>query len=419
MNKFERYVYDLIESKPFIKVFVRDVYQSCYDLLPKKKEFSINPIISKEGYFFGFHDVTPFSKDNTKVLANQLKFDLKMPGKQDEIKVGYLEFDGKELGDFKAIGTTRIWNYHKGCRLQWLNENELIFNRADENDEIRSRIINIHTAVVKDIDFPIDSVSPDGKLATSFSYERLEKYMPGYGYSFTDNHSYIDQKAPKKTGLYLIDIEMNTSKLLVSVNDVFEKIKHHEKAEDSFHISTHSLFSPDGKYISFIHKWVSADVRKRYSQLVIYNIQEETFKAITTGPTLSHYVWNKQNEIVAFCDFEGVQSHVLINIDDFSKSRRTAYPLLNSDGHQSFIDKQNFVVDTYPDKRRVARMYSVNTLTNKTKLLASIYSPKKFQTKKQTKHIACDLHPTASPDGKYICFDTVRSGKRALAIMEL
>lgn len=419
MNKLERFVYDLVKSQPWLKQLLRNIYQTFFDLLPRKKEYSKNKIILKEGYFFGFHDVTPFSSDNKKVLANELRFDLRMPLRNDEINVGYFEFDGKNLGEFHILGSTRSWNYHKGCRIQWLSNSEIIFNRADENDVLQSQIVNVDNHNKREIDYPIDSVSSDGRFATSFSYERLQKYMPGYGYEFNDRYSFIDEKAPSKTGLYIVDLETNTRSLIVSLKDLADNSIKEEMSLEGYHYVTHSLFSPDGNYVSFFHRWVGKDTRKRYTRLVIYDIQTKTYIIAPTGYMVSHYVWNKLNEIIVYCNYKGLDSHVLLNVADFTKSKAVAYPQLNSDGHQSFINETSFVTDTYPDKYRMAKLYSVDINDDKIHLLASLHSPKKFQTQDPLVHIACDLHPCMSDDGTYVCFDTVKTGNRALAVMKI
>ena len=67
----------------------------------------------------------------------------------------------------------------------------------------------------------------------------------------------------------------------------------------------------------------------------------------------------------------------------------------------------------------MAKIYKADINTQSTDLLLSIYSPKEFQTKDFKSHIACDLHPRVSPSGKYVSFDSPRTGKRALYIMNL
>lgn len=40
MNKIEKSVYDLLKKNPKVKLFVRNIYQSVFDLIPDKKNFS-------------------------------------------------------------------------------------------------------------------------------------------------------------------------------------------------------------------------------------------------------------------------------------------------------------------------------------------------------------------------------------------
>lgn len=106
-------------------------------------------------------------------------------------------------------------------------------------------------------------------------------------------------------------------------------------------------------------------------------------------------------------------------MNDIENYKIIAGDKLNSDGHQSFITDSSFVTDTYPDKYRMAKIYKADIDTQKVELLVSVYSPKKFQTKDFKCHIACDLHPRVSPSGKYVCFDSPRTGKRGLYVMPL
>lgn len=99
--------------------------------------------------------------------------------------------------------------------------------------------------------------------------------------------------------------------------------------------------------------------------------------------------------------------------------KRCGYPKLNSDGHHHFVTDKEFVVDTYPDKYRHARIYKVNVETDEVCLLANVRSYKKFASPTIYKHWSCDLHPRCSSDGKWLCFDSVFPGERSLCIMRL
>lgn len=420
MNKVEKLVYDTLKSKPWLKLWARNIYQALFDLLPTPKEYSVNRIEIKEGYFFGFHDITPFSENNAKILANKLYFDLRMPIGGDLLGVGYFDFVDGCFSNYHLIGETDMWNFHKGCRLQWVDRDRLIYNcTSPVTGRLAARIYNIDSNEERYISWPIDSVSKDGKLATSFSYGRLEKFMPGYGYNDFYEEGTVEERAPENTGLFIINLDNNRAELAISIKQLASDSRKEEASETSYHYVTHSEFSPDGRFVSFFHRWTGDDTRKRYTRLIIYSPGEKKYFVVRTGYMVSHYVWNNKNQIIAYCNFNNKDSHVLLNIPELGQSRAIGYPVLNSDGHQSFITDTSFVTDTYPDRRRMAKLYAVNTDSGDVKLLARVFSPKKFQTKSPLKHIACDLHPRVSSDGKYICFDTVKSDKRSLAVMQM
>lgn len=418
MNKVEKIFYDLVKSTPWLKFIIRNCYQTFFDLLPRRKEHSINNILFKENYFYGFHDKTPFSSDENKILSNHLVLnELRMPKPEDKLEIGYFEFKNGVIGDYIKIGESLAWNYHKGCRLQWLDKNRFIFNTA-LNSKLISKIIDTDTLEEKIIDYPIDTVSENGEWATSFSYERLQKLMPGYGYPYNDS-GYLNKNHPSETGLFIIDLKNNSSRLLLSLEDLVSGIKDKSQITNFNHYVTHSEFSLDGKYVSFLHRWTANDIRDRKTRLVIYNLDTKSYNILPTGGMVSHYVWNKNNQIIAYCNIENTDCHVLFDINEKGVYKKIVPNLLNSDGHQSFVSNTEFITDTYPDKFRMAKLFKVNIEKMEVNLLASKYSPKKYQTKNFNNHIACDLHPRVSPSGRYLSFDSIMNNNRSFCVMKL
>lgn len=416
MNKIEKLVYDCVKSCPAIKFVLRNIYQSFYDLLPKPGSLSAERVFVKENYFFGFHDKSPFSSDEKKLLANHTKIPVRMPYHNEGLSVGFFDLseDGK-IGNFRKIGTSYSWNYHKGCRLQWISNN-IIYNTR-ENEKLVSHILDLEGNLIDEIPYPIDTVSENGRYATSFSYERLNVLMPGYGYEDISDGGCLNENAPDDTGLYIIDLEKKERKLLFSLKALAESLGD-SNAMYSRHYVTHSEFSKDNRYVSFLHRWIEDDYRKRHSRLVVYDLFDNKMYVLPTTGMVSHYVWNKLNQIVAYCSVKEGDAHVLFDI-----GKQSYEPILlgklNCDGHQSFIDDVTFITDTYPDKYRMATLYEVSIKKNTYKRIAYLYSPKKYQTKDFHKHIACDLHPRVSPSGKYVCFDSVFTGVRSICILPL
>jgi hypothetical protein len=413
MNKIESFVYNRVKNNYVVKNLVRNAYQWLYDQLPNyDSKFSATPIL-RESSFFGFHDVTPFSADGTKHLACRLNMSLRMPGKEDLLEVGY--WTGKNFSDWVHLGETGAWNYHKGCRLQWVDDQHCIYN-AVADDQLCAELVDIETGAKQRLSWPIDTVSPDASMAATFSYERLQAMMPGYGYLYGDNDARMDEPVSSETGLFLIDMKANTRQLVLSLKDL-SAFQHEDTMDHTFHFVTHTEFSADNRYLAFLHRWYKGTFHR--TRLVVLDLQTKTLYASPTTGMVSHYHWNQENGLVAYCRMENIDSHVYFSSPEMKEWKRCGYPQLNSDGHHHFMDNDWFLVDTYPDKWRHAKLYKVNRKTDEVMLLADVKSPKAFVAPDGDHWWKCDLHPRCDRQGRWVSFDTVHTGVRSLCIMPL
>lgn len=420
MNKIETLVYNAVRKNPALKQTVRNLYQRLFDLLPKKKEYFSGVLSYRENYFFGFHDVSPLSEDETKLLAMHNDFDLRMPNPNDALEIGYFDFENGVIGDWHKLDDSFAWNYHKGCRLQWIDNENVIFNTA-VNGSLGSKIINVKTRAARVYQYPIDAVYCDGnrRVSSSFSYERLERCMPGYGYPYEDR-GYIEDAAPAAIGLSLMNLDSGERDLILNLHDIAMQVT--GKIEKEYlHFVTHTEFSKDGKFLAFLYRRIpkEGDYMKRRSVMCVYSFDDKKLIVLPSQESGSHYVWNDRNQIIASCNINGKNCHALFDLNNLDEVKLIDPDHLNSDGHQSFIDDDQFVTDTYPDRYRMAKLYKADINSNTSELIASIFSPKNFQTKDFHCHIACDLHPRVIGNGKYVCFDSARTGKRGINVMRL
>lgn len=422
MNRVEEFVYHLVYKNPKLKLIIRNLYQGCFDLLPRQKNFFANEHDFKEGCYFGFHDLSELSEDDSKCLAQKLSFDGRMPKAGESETVGYIDVtkDGR-FGDFHKLDDTFTWNYHKGCRLQWYGTDKVIFNTLVDG-KIVAEILDVNTKERNFLKYPIDTLSPDFSKAGTFSYERLEYCMPGYGYPYQDGEAYLNENYPRETGLFLIDMAKDERKLLVSLYDLAMTAPDEFK-QGHMHYVTHSEFSHDGRYISFLHRWIrnKGTNLKRWTRIMVLDLINGNLIELPSQISGSHYVWNKKHQLLASCIINNKSCHVLFDMNDVLNFKIIAGNILNSDGHQSFIDDETFITDTYPDKRRMVNLYKVHIPTQKVELIAKTYSPKEFQSlrTRNTGHVACDLHPRASTSAKYVTFDCSSTGKRSVYIMKI
>lgn len=420
MNKIEEIVYHALYKHPALKLFVRNVYQGIFDMMPRKANFISGKSSLKEGYFFGFHDVCSFNSDETKVLAGKLNFDLRMPQKGDSIDVGYFTFKDGELCDFIKLSTSTAWNYHKGCRLQWIDDDRIIFNTSVD-DTLVSKIINLRTKEESVVATPIDTVFKSEKecVAATFSYGRLQLCMPGYHYPYDDD-SYKEAKYPSETGLFLLDLTTGQKKLLVDLESLAKEFCD-DDPNQYYHYVTHTEFSKDGRFLSFLYRRMidGGDINRRITKIMVYDRLLDKVIELPTQVSGSHYVWNNKNQIIASCIINNKSCHVLYDMSDIDNYRLVSPALLNQDGHQTFISDDVFITDTYPDKWRQCQLYVADVESRFVKKILSINSPKKFLSKTVYNYTDCDLHPRVSHSGKYVCCDVVYTGKRGLFVMTL
>ena len=92
---------------------------------------------------------------------------------------------------------------------------------------------------------------------------------------------------------------------------------------------------------------------------------------------------------------------------------------LSNDGHPSYspIDKNLVVIDSYPNRARIAdvKILRDNDPEGKDiKVIARVFAPFKYDNDTR-----CDLHPRWSRDGKKVCFDSIFEGHRGLYAVEL
>ena len=419
MNLIEKFVYDKVKQSPKLKKQIRNIYQSIFDFIPQPKKHSAYPIIERKGYFFGFHDHTPFSHDNKRLLSNRAIGDFFMPLNKEKLEVGF--FEGEDHNKFVPVAKTNSWNWHMGCKLQWRGQsNEIVFNDYIDGQSV-AKIINIEDGKESIIPDSISSISPNGKHAIGYSFSRVNKLMPGYGYlnKVSEDNSHIDIPAD---GIYKITLdnlqkkEIISIKELVSINPLDSMIGKH-------HFLTHTIFSPDSEKFVFLHRWIdiNGDMEKRYSRMIVADLNGKILSIFNTDEMVSHIGWRNSEEIIAYCRLhkEG-DKYAIFKVGDEKKFNIIGNNNLISDGHPSFEKTGRwFVTDTYPDRRRMQFLILFDTIENKRFDISYLPNSKKFVSPTIYEHWQCDLHPRWSRNSEKICFDATFSGVRSLCTIAL
>ena len=418
MNKIERFVYNLVRKNPLLKNRIRNIYQRIFDLFSLGPTQSSYPIVARAGYFYGFHDHSPFSHDNSKLLANKAEFDLRMPKLGDALTVGF--FEGKDHQNFIKIAETNAWCWHMGCKLQWVGQtNKVIFNDHIDGKNV-SRIIDVETKNERVLESAIGSVSPDGLWAIGYSFARVQRCMPGYGYIQDVEELSLDDTVPED-GIYRVDIDTGLKTDILSLKDLVNT-----KPESSMkmmkHYVTHTIISPDSRRFIFLHRWIDpkGPVDKRISRLVVADFDGKIVDIFNTDGMVSHIGWQDRNHVVAYCRVPQFDDkYVVFEVGKSDLSSIIGNKTLTSDGHPSFDSSERWMVtDSYPDRRRIQNLIIFDTKSNKKYEVAKLPQPKEFQSPSHYKHWGCDLHPRWDRKSEMVCFDATFSGVRSLCTMD-
>lgn len=354
----------------------------------------------KNHVFFGYYDISPFQDNSIIYLKTNNK-------KKASIMRNNLAGDNE-----KFIVDTHAWNWQQGCRLRWHPKikNMIVFNDYINNSYI-CRFYNINTRKETIIHSPLYDLSHDGKYGLSIDFERLDFFRPAYGYS---NRKYLNNINPKTDGIFLVDIETNTTKLIVSYQEIANSLGIDSKNLSNYYIN-HLSYSPnDDKFLFF---WLFYNNGWHSASLLVYDFKTKHISVLENQLKVSHYTWMDNERILCTAMND--------NPNDLSpkyniyycngQNNDTLFPeVLKKDGHPSFLNETIIISDTYPNSSRYQDLFALDINTGRINVIASIYSKITPDLSMRT-----DLHPRIDKDNSLICIDCNPSKYRQLLIIDI
>lgn len=414
MNKLERVFYDRVKSHPRLKRVIRNVYQSMFTWRQRTEVHSSHTLKVYSGLFFGFHDLKQISLNDEFLLANRADFDLRMPTHEDKLEVGFVPLH--KAGDFVAVGTTQTWNWHMGCRLQWVEDCKILGFNDLSNGRAVFRCVTLDGRRRQTLPYHISMVHADTKIAVGYDMFTVNEYMPGYGYTRgeLDKGGHDNEKS-----LYVIDIESEIRLWSVTYEYVKSLLTEEIFSEWNFFI-THATISPDGKSIAFLARVSAPDKERRRSALLVFDQRGNFVCRVKAGLMVSHYCWLGGDKLLAYCsNHSGSDGYVIFDAKSGEVEAELDRDILTSDGHPTSSDDGKFFTDTYPDRSRIAKLIEVSRDGASAKTLARIPSDRKFQSPNVDSHWSCDLHPRISSSGRLLSFDSCHGGVRSTCVLDL
>ncbi len=365
-------------------------------------------------HWFGYYDKYQFDSANRYVLGQSIDFDDRMPSATETAELGMI--DTQDHDRWIPIGRTHAWCWQQGCMLQWLpgSDTKIIYNDRRDGKFV-SVIKDVKTGQERVAGRAIYSVGPDGKQALSLNFSRLYDVRPGYSYVGVDDPS-IKIPHPKDDGIYLVDLEKGTSRLVVTLDQIVHFQRAPEAGEGKAWFNC-LLFDPSGKRFTFLHRWVRANNRGWVSRFLTADADGGNMYVLNDHLRFSHFIWRDPTHILAFSLEPSDGGPMFFHLyEDLTQHVETiGSEVLKVDGHCSYSpDGKWILVDTYPDQERMQNLRLYRPSDKKLVPLGRFYEPPNLRGEWR-----CDLHPRWSRDGKSVCIDSGHSGRRQMYLLDV
>ncbi len=412
--------------------------------------------------WFGYYNYDTLSSDQTKLLCNRITEDGVSPRSDLPIEVGFYDIPS---GLWHHIGYSDSWNWQQGCMLQWLNDDEVIYNASKNNHHI-AIIHKISTGDNRILDWAIYGITPDGTKSISLDMERAH-WCRAYHYESVVDTS-KDGAVYEGDGVFEIDLINNTRKRIIPIQDIIA-LDNRPYFKEAKHWLEHVMINQEGTRFCVLHRFSPINNVYLYkTRLILVDMQTLKMECIPNWEYTqwSHFGWNNNDFCiyaypckipVSETDFvqkstsslnttynlshnkylkqfisKGIHSIIPIRLDDIIRGLRKHYQyyaqyngqyrivdrfkntLFDIDGHPSFVAGGKYVVtDTYPDKNKEQRLVIYNRYNKKYLVLAI------FNAYYKGNPASCDLHPKLSRDGKYIVVDSAHDEKHHMLVFKL
>ena len=388
-----------------IKSIIRKYLLKFMCLLPKFnfcKEIEYSVLGSSSAhYFVGYYDIDPFSHNTSSILCHNVSFKYTNCVTPSYADIGLLNINSNT---FHAITNTRALNWQLGSRVQFLSNNEIIYNDIIDNRQC-SIIYNIdNSKTTNTLLYPFWGISPDKKYGVSLNFARLNTKRAGYGYK--GDH-------PDGQDECLTVFEICSQKIILkkSLHSILEAVNYVCPSGTDPYLN-HVAWSPcSTKFLTLFHYHCSIDGSRRIYPVLV-DITNGSFNLISDSGIFSHHTWVNSDRLLAFLKLSNLLTYGVW--DEINGWQPIDVSLPATDGHPSYIAKSDsIIVDSYPDRLGRMSIYHGN--------IRNHCSPTKIgmirNYPRYTNELRCDLHPRVTSCHNYIVCDVpTKSGRKILII---
>jgi len=394
----------------------------------------------------GYHDIKPFNDLNDNLIAIH-RYPLNNLGFKENNNYCEICIWDHVNSIVDKIDTTEACSWEQGSRLQWINLNEIIYNKIIGN-KLVSCIYNIETKKKTELQNSVYSYSKKTKKILTLNYSRIWSFWKSYGYFVPDDQSKYKEK-PEDDGIFLTDINNNSKKLVLSIYDAV-KICGLEKLKNTFFFLSFPSFSPNGdKFVSHLRFHLKSGALVTYFICTYLN---ESKNILLAREKVSHFEWIDNEKIIVWCRslpkylqkirlnvflekylvnylkkiinkfkpmFKNLiksEYYYLINLKKLNKITKVNEKILVEDGHPQISENGRFLVtDTYPDAESFQKLLIHDFKNNKTHYIGKF----KVASYLIESSLKCDLHPRWNKKGNLLSIDSSHNGSKQTYVINI
>ncbi|WP_054113724.1 hypothetical protein [Marinagarivorans algicola] len=417
MNRLERCIYDLVKRNAFIKECMVRCYQLPFSILGRLKlrvKTKLDYCVY-ENFFFGFHDKP--SLDAEGRLLGHVPDGNPEGGMLSRAKIGWHQYapNDPSCGSLNLLGSTQCCNFQQGSMLAFVGKIGVAYNDMAGTSPI-TRIVDFSANELERLPFHFFSVSGDGDRFARVSFARFGHGMPGYGYRVTyapevESDARCSEDEGEEGDFYIYS--RSESKVLFRIGLAEARANSNIAGFLGYEYFSHACFSPSGERLFLLYR--RSNIKVNYSQLIVVDLVKGETRFCCTDRMVSHLHWLSEGKIILYGCVDGIDDYYLYDVE-LDVFKQISFGLLTSDGHPHAhpFSGEKFVTDTYPNRERRQKLYSVDLGSGDVEELMDVYSPLRFRGVDRV-----DFHPRFSVCGKYVSVDTPHSGIRSQLVAKL
>ena len=386
------------------------------DELPK---FTVRRLTNgPKHHFFGYYGMSPWNKSETKLVCLESKFQDRLPKPGETANIGLVH---PENGAFTPLTKTSAWNLQQGSLIHWnpLKPDSEIIHNDQEGKELVSVKFDVNSGTKSLLPRPISAVATEGKYALSLTYGRLGRLRKVVGYADAVD-PYANEAHPKKDGVFLIDLETNETKLIVSIAEVFEKSVAEYPVLAKRHMwFNHTVINPAGTRFLFLARTRPENGNLDSAMFTVNMDGSDLVQVIPFGTGVSHFGWRNNNEVIAtFTPPGGKKMKHYLFPDKTTDYRTVGDGFILGNGHCTYTaDARWMATDRKIKESNSQSLWLWDMELDKGMILCSKPVNEKIYL---SGDIRCDFHPRWNPSGNKICFDAIdtETGTRQMHLVE-